>query len=121
MMVHRIIKFFVLTIFALSISTCYYDNEEDLYGDSQCDATNVTYSDVIEPIIQSKCATTGCHVAGGTGTGLLESYANVKAKVDDGSFFDRVITQRDMPPGSPLNDCQILVIEKWISDGAPNN
>lgn len=119
-MERQIIKItFVLALVLLS--ACYYDNEEELYGNEPCDTTNVTYSGTIEPIIQSSCATPGCHVTGGSANGYFESYANVKAKVDNGSFENRVVVQRDMPPGAQLNDCQILVIQQWLADGAPNN
>lgn len=107
-------------VLALGLAGCYYDNEEELYGDT-CDTSDVTYSATVEPIINSTCATTGCHVAGGSGNGLLESYENVKVKVDDGSFRQRVIEQRDMPPGTPLTECQISILEDWLAQGAPNN
>jgi hypothetical protein len=28
---------------------------------------------------------------------------------------------RDMPPGGPLTDCQIIFIQEWVSRGAPND
>lgn len=120
-MERRIIKLLIPILIIATLNSCYYDNEEELYGNAPCDVSNVSYAESIEPIIQSKCATSGCHVAGGTGNGLLESYANVKAKVDNGSMFNRVVDLRDMPPGSPMDDCQVLLFETWINDGAPNN
>lgn len=105
---------------ALIVSSCYKDNEEYLYGAVNCDTTAVSFSTDIFPIIQSSCSTVGCHVAGGSGSGTFENYDQVKAKVDDGKFKNRVIVLKDMPP-SPLTDCQILHITKWLNDGAPNN
>lgn len=102
-------------------SSCVYNNEEELYGDIVCDTENVTYSAEIQSIIESSCATSGCHNAGGSAPNIYESYNNVKASVDDGSFENRVLVQKNMPPGTPLSDCNIALIEAWLEDGAPNN
>lgn len=103
------------------LTACYYDKEELLYADDTCDSVGVSFSADIMPIINNSCATVGCHVQGGSGTGLLENYNQVLAKVNDGSFERRVTVQLDMPPSSPLSDCQLAHISQWISDGAPNN
>lgn len=103
------------------IAGCYYDKEDLLYGEVNCDIESVSFSDDIKPIIDGSCAIVGCHVQGGTGVGLLENYTHTKAKIDDGSFERRVVAQLDMPPSSPLTDCQLMHIEKWIEDGALDN
>jgi hypothetical protein len=104
---------------------CYYDNEEELYelwyAQNVCDTLNVSYSQDIKPIIDGQCATSGCHVAGGTGNGIFDNYNGVKAKVDNGSMMDRVVMTRDMPPSVPLSDCNVQKFQAWINAGAPNN
>lgn len=114
-----------LALMAMALTGCYYDNEEELYqyyySDNQCDTSNVTFNQDVFPIIQGNCATTGCHEAGGTGNGIFENYAGLKAKVDNGSFLTRVIQQRTMPPSAPLNDCQVNMLTAWLNAGAPNN
>lgn len=106
------------------LSSCYYDNEEELYEyynqQNQCDTTAVSFVDDIMPMIQGNCIT-GCHVAGGTGNGIFENYAEVKAKVDNGSMMQRVVVAQDMPPSSTLTPCQISQMQAWILNGAPNN
>lgn len=115
-------KSLLLFAFSLTILTaCYYDKEELLYVDDSCDPTGVSFSDDIMPIINASCATVGCHVQGGSGTGLLENYNQVLAKVNDGTFERRVTVQLDMPPSSPLSDCQLEHISQWLADGTPNN
>lgn len=108
----------------LMLSSCYYDNEEELYEyynqSNPCDTTAVSFADDIMPMIQGNCIT-GCHVAGGTGSGIFENYAEVKAKVDNGSMNNRVVVQRNMPPSGALTECQILQMQAWILNGAPNN
>ena len=105
----------------LLLTSCYYDKEELLYVDDTCDATGVSFEAEIMPILSSSCATVGCHVQGGGGIGLFENYNQVLAKVNDGSFERRVTVQLDMPPSSPLSDCQLEHITQWLSEGAPNN
>lgn len=116
----------ILALLSLFSAGCYYDNEEDLYGDVNtqvCDTTDLIYNDGIERIIEAHCATSGCHVAGGSGIGIFDSYDGVKAKVDDGSLIRRVVDRKDMPPSPnpPLTDCQINQIANWVADGAPEN
>lgn len=113
--------FIGLAIGCLALSSCYKDNEEELYGIVSCDTTTVSFSNDILPISQSSCAVVGCHVAGGGAPGILDSYEGIKAKVDEGKFKNRVVVLKDMPPSAPLTDCQILHITKWLNDGAPNN
>lgn len=117
----------IALILALAVSTqgCYYDNEEELYelwyAQNVCDTLNVSYSQDIKPIIDGQCATSGCHVAGGTGNGIFDNYNAVKAKVDNGSMMQRVVVTRDMPPSTTLTECNVQKFKAWINAGAPNN
>lgn len=108
----------------LMFSSCYYDNEEELYEyynqANPCDTAAVSFANDIMPMIQGNCIT-GCHVAGGSGNGIFENYNEVKAKVDNGSMMQRVVVNQDMPPGGSLTDCQISQVQAWILNGAPNN
>lgn len=105
---------FILVIVLLS--SCYYDNQEDLYG-LECDTENLTYAANLEKVISESCATTGCHVAG-NGLPVYDTYIAVKAGVDNGTIMDRVITKKNMPPSGALSDCNISLIKEWIAQGA---
>jgi hypothetical protein len=114
----------IASLLLLALSTtvgCYYDNEEELYptDPNACDTANVSFSADILPIIQGNCA--GCHP--GSGGFPLENYANVKAKVDNGSLNLRLLINQDMPPAgnTELNQCQKLLIQSWIAKGAQDN
>lgn len=113
-----------LTCIVLLFSSCYYDNEEELYENynnlNPCDTAEVSYANDITPLIEGNCVT-GCHIAGGTGNGIFENHASVKDKVDNGSMLQRVVVAQDMPPGGGLTQCQIDQMEAWILNGAPNN
>jgi uncharacterized membrane protein len=83
----------------------------------------MSYSTDIQPIIAAKCATSGCHVAGGTGVGDFSTYTDLKAKVDGGQINNRVYQVKDMPPaGNPqLSQDELDRLKCWIQQGAQNN
>lgn len=110
----------VLTVSSLlGLSSCYYDNEEELYG-ADCDTTAVSFADDIWPIINGNCQT-GCHGPGGSGNGIFTDHASVAAKVTNGSLMLRVVEQQSMPPNGELTACQVELFRAWILNGAPNN
>ena len=111
----------MVLIATLGLTGCYYDNEEELYPGTFCDTANVTWSGTIEPIIQTRCAIPGCHVPGGTGTGDLLTYADVKEIADNGLLRLTVLVDQSMPQTGPLGDCEQQQINIWLNDGAPEN
>ena len=86
----------------------------------------------ISPILTSRCAIPGCHVAGGPHGVDLRTYDSLKAGGDDGpivieddareSEIVKQIVQGRMPPGGPpLEAAQTQLIIDWINEGAQNN
>ena len=114
-------KFYqILLVLSTSITSCYYDVEDELY--ITCEAPEeVSFSEDVNPLIQQGCAISGCHVSSNSNRVNLETYQEIKASVDNGSFQSYVIVDRSMPPSGPLNDCEIAILNKWINQGAPNN
>jgi len=88
-----------------------------------CDNVNSSYSQRVAPIIAAKCAITGCHTGGALYAGDLDTYEQVKAKVDNGSFKLRVIDLKVMPPASstPLTADEYKILKCWCEAGAPDN
>lgn len=117
------IKFLFMAITSsVVLSSCYYDVESELYANETCNVPEtVSFAADVQPIINSNCATSGCHVAGGTGTGNFESYDGVKAKVDDGSFVIEVFLDQTMPPSGNLGNCDSQILQAWIEADTPNN
>jgi len=109
----------------LSIVSCTYHSEEELYPADPCDTTNVTYSGVVLHIIELNCY--DCHSDENVTISnvSLEGYDNLKIKVDDGTLLKTIKHEpgvSPMPDDRPkLNDCDIMKIELWVNDGAPNN
>lgn len=117
---HRIGAATLALMALLAVPGCYYDVEEELYP-TGCVTTNVTYAQTIDPIIQSRCATPGCHVSGGSAPGDFATYAGVQASVSDGTFKAVVIDSRSMPPTGALSACDLNKIQVWLNAGALNN
>ncbi len=112
------IKRILFGLFVLgSISSCYYDKEEELYPNDYYSSNNtgtVTYSGTIAPLISSNCGSSGCHPT-------YTNYTGLKGIVDNGKLKNRVITLKNMPAAAPLSNTQISQLQKWIDAGAPNN
>jgi hypothetical protein len=104
----------------IGLSGCYYDKEEELYPGSCNTPGTVTYSEHIQPLIAAKCAVGGCHVQGGGGPGLMAEYGALKQFVDNGKFANRVLTEKNMPPGG-LPVCELELVKRWVDDGAKND
>jgi hypothetical protein len=100
----------------------------------------VSYSADIQPIFNTSCSGSGCHINASTNGVRLDSYGSVMAS--RGSQYARLVVSpgdpggsplvdkihpnpdfgRRMPDGrSPLSSRQISMIEKWIEDGAKDN
>lgn len=116
-----------LTICFLAIG-CNKDNGDDMYPNDPgtgCDSVNVTFSAQVKPVIDSKCATSGCHAAAAP-TGInLSNHSGVAAIANSGKLMSAITHDGNasaMPQGSAkLDDCTIAKVRKWVNDGAPNN
>jgi len=86
------------------------------------DSSQLKYNGFIKDIINTRCSSDGaCHGtpqqpdAGGEYT----SYDLIKAKVDNGSFKNRVLDIKDMPSGTSLDECEFRKLKDWYDAGAP--
>lgn len=109
-----------------AISSCKYHNVEELYPMPPCDTTMVTYSLTVAPIISANCLEPQCH--GGTAeiSGIpLEGHDNLKQVVDSERLIGALRHESGfsfMPKNTTsLPECEILSIEQWVAEGAPNN
>ena len=109
------------------VSSCYYDSKEELYPylNTNCDTTNISFSNSVIPVLQINCL--GCHsnsAAVESGGGIfLEDYSNVKALGENGILMGSV-NQLDgykpMPENTgKIDDCSILILNMWIEQGYP--
>ena len=110
----------------LLLNSCNYDNEESLYGISDCDTNFVSFEMDIDPIISSHCR--NCHGGPSPSSGLaLETYDQIKQSAT--YPYNGIIDRISRPEGDPLMmpvsyripQCQIDKIVAWVEQGALNN
>ena len=124
-MEHRIIKnicFILFVVCAVSLNSCYYDVEEELYAASDCDSSTVRYSvEVTEILTNYGCLT--CH--SDLAALDLNGYADLKVYVDNGVLLGSLnhdVGFRPMPDNGPkISVCDLNRIKKWIREGALDN
>lgn len=104
---------FALLVFA----GCKKDDELE---NVDCSTINSGYSTQIKPIIEANCLSSGCH-NNGSANGDFTIYSGLKAKADNGSFYNRVIEQKNMPLSKELSMDELKKIKCWLNAGAPNN
>ncbi|MBK8554704.1 MAG: hypothetical protein IPL65_02510 [Lewinellaceae bacterium] len=107
---------------ALVPVSCWYDNEEALYGgDLGCDTVNVRYSVEVRGIMQNNCYS--CHSTSSNVSGFpFDDYAGLKAYAENGGLVGRMNDQLSpMPPTGLLSACDRAKIEAWVKAGAPEN
>ncbi|PHI18812.1 hypothetical protein CEQ90_15790 [Lewinellaceae bacterium SD302] len=109
------------------ISAWILQGAEDLSCDEtagQCDTEDVSYNEVVEPIIITNCR--GCHSGGSPSGGIdLGDFAAVRAQALNGNLYGVIERLPGFVP-MPLNadklpQCQIDQIESWIENGALQN
>ena len=107
-----------------AFASCKHDIQDPDVFAPPCDLESVTFSVIVAPIIDTKCA--GCHDADSPSAGLsLVTYDQIAAIANDGSLLSSLRGTDGfslMPDGGPaLNSCAIDQIEAWINNGAPND
>lgn len=121
--------FSTVVLGAFATTGCYYDNEEDLYGDGpviECDTSAVSFAADIQTVIVPTCGFNGCHGASFPANNIaLNNYDNIVNTVDPQLLLSSIKhdgNALNMPQGGgKLPDCDIVKVEKWINDGQPNN
>ena len=111
-------KILLLFIVSLSVSSCYYDNKEDLYPEdpNACKTAGLTYDADTKAIFAQSCATTGCHIAGAQAP-YFETYLDISQNI--AKIEKRALVEKTMPPSGPLSSCSQSQLTQWIADGYP--
>lgn len=100
---------------------------------------NVSYSNQVQPIFNTTCGGSNCHVGGSTNGVNLTSYSQTINSIgsrygkevvkpgdaDDSPLVDKIEPNPQhgskMPLGGSLTSDQIETIKVWINEGATNN
>jgi hypothetical protein len=108
---------------ALTMSSCYYDNEEDLYvGSNSCDISNVTYTASVAPVFAGYC--NSCHSTGNpSGNIVTDNYAAVVQNMPRiwGAINHETGFSWMPKGGGSLSTCDLSKIDIWIKQGMPDN
>jgi len=100
------------------LGSCTGKKNEVAVAPDPCRA--ISFAGDIQPIINTRCAIQGCHVAGFP-QGNFTVYDSLKIKVDHGKFQLRVMETKSMPPLNPLSTADLDKIQCWLEQGAPDN
>lgn len=110
----------MLLLFFSAISACYYDNEEILYGkEVDCSQVTAKFAADVLPIIQSKCAYSGCHDAGAAGGLNLTSYNLIFQNAS--RIRTAVVVTKTMPKSGSITPAELARLKCWLDSGAPDN
>lgn len=112
-----------ILVLILGLSSCTYNNEEELYPVMEIE-DDVSYANDVLPIIETNCYS--CHQdAAICGDVNLEGYDNLVLKVEDGSLLGTMRHEDGwvaMPQGADkLSNSLIERVSTWIDEGYPNN
>jgi uncharacterized membrane protein len=115
---------FAALMLMVFFSGCYYDKDAILNPGTggaaiNCTTTPAKFGADVNPIIQSKCAISGCHNASGAGGVILLNYNQISAAAS--RINVRAVVQKTMPSSGPLPKADLDKIQCWINSGAPNN
>ena len=97
-----------------------------VYDENECSVADVSYATNIQPLLDANCS--GCHFGETPSAGLdLSDYEQVSDSINILKILERTqleLSDDDIMPPSPnppLNDCQILLFQNWVDQGALNN
>ena len=105
-------------ILFLLFSSCSY-NELSL-----CETDNPSFADCVEPIFEKNCI--GCHSQNNSnGRKSLSNFQEIQDNVINGTVIERIKGEGGFIPmpynGERLTIEEILIIENWKENDAPNN
>lgn len=109
-----------LTIIVFSFYNCTSVSSEDLLEPIE-EIEYTTYNDNVKAIIDSNCI--ACHHSGANPPGPfpLETYEQVKNTFMNGNGYNRINLPSGspgaMPPSGALTSNQLIIMDKWETDG----
>lgn len=111
-----------LLILSLSIVSC----KKESIKTYDCTGITPTYDGEFKTILNTHCATSGCHNASSKKAGInLSDYNNAKAESSKDAFLGSIQHLKgydNMPKnGSKLDEVTIQKLYCWVQNGSPQN
>ena len=96
-----------------SITSCYYDNEEELYPNNFCDTIDISFVNDIQLKLNNECL--ACHQSPFPSGGPdLSNYQSVKVIADNSRLFGSLNHDNSFSPmpqgGEKWNECDLSKI-----------
>lgn len=115
----KLIRIIILVVFSFSMTSCYYDQIEDVEIDP---GTVITFSDDIQPILANNCIE--CHNGNrdpdlnpdNAYSSLVPEYVSA-GNADGSQFYTKLANEGH----GDVNATDLALIEAWINSGALNN
>ena len=113
-------RILTLSILTALITSCTNDSTDDV---TVAPPAVINYTNNIKSIMDTSCATSGCHNATTNASGLtLENYTQVKNAFINRNALGRMeSTTASMPPSGNLPNTTIQVIKNWRDQGYLEN
>ena len=110
-----------------------YCTSDVLPPNEGCSDEGTAYSTNVKDVIDQTCAYSGCHDGISSAPGDYSTFEGLRRFLNDGSFTERVIDQRDnpsrgMPPNNSvypeslqddLSEAQLEIVTCWIQNNFP--
>lgn len=117
-------SFFAFSLCFLVLS-CEKD-EDDILASFDCTNVEPTYDLEIKAILNSECATSGCHNSSSQAGGInLSNYISAETESEKARFLGTINHLSDyaaMPRnGNKLSEEQIKLLTCWVDNGSPEN
>ena len=113
---------FLFSLFVFSSCTYHEISPYETNGPTFCETNEPTFSDCVKPIFEQSCK--GCHSTGNPdGIMALTNYQEIQEQVINGNVIESLKREEGFMPKSMerLSEAEILIIENWKENGAPNN
>lgn len=120
-MKNKMAKYFLF----LGMISCKYEKNMSPEVKCQAEVLNVvSYKNNIQKILNDNC--NNCHSNRNHSGGIaLEDFEDVKFWANNGSINEQIVSVNGatpkMPRGSIMSDCDVKIIQKWLSQGALQN
>ena len=117
------ILFIAIVLFAFGCKSEVFElpqNQEptDTTTVSLCDTLTISYQNKVKQIVDANCI--ACHDQN-SANGNFTNFQSLKPYLDNGSFENRVIVQKNMPPSGPLPQNSLDELSCWLGNNYPEN
>lgn len=114
----------IVIILILAFAWSCEKDDDDALASFDCTGTAPTYTNEIKSLLDTKCATSGCHSSSNQAGGIsLGSYMAAQAESSKARFLgaiNQLSSYEPMPRGgTKLSDDNIKTLTCWVDNSSP--